>query len=98
MNKELAEIIKMYATKSDRELNDYLLGKSKNNLIADILEFPFKCGSFISKLEKQLNRRFPHGDITGQFLRSANFDYRDYIECKDLKVVFLPSEGGTYRI
>jgi len=190
MNKELAEIIKMYATKSDRELNDYLLGKSKNNLIAVlidlitmyindknsstlrefitvtvagyhhtegkigyngykqnvygkplmceakpmnvrsdgkrklngggnftdytherlerdvrenlhmlvsgfvdgkliyILEFPFKCGSFISKLEKQLNRRFPHGDITGQFLRSANFDYRDYIECKDLKVVF----------
>lgn len=39
-------------------------------------------------MRKQLNRRFPKGDITGQFLRSANFDYRDYIECKDLKVVF----------
>jgi len=190
MNKELAEIIKIYATKSDRELNDYLLGKSKNNLIAVlidlitmyindknsstlrefitvtvagyhhtegkigyngykqnvygkplmceakpknvrsdgtrklngggnftdytherlerdikenlhmlvsgfvdgkliyILEFPFKCSFFISKLEKQLNKRFPNGDITGQFLRSANFDYRDYIKCKDLKVVF----------
>ncbi len=190
MNKELAEIIKIYATKSDRELNDYLLGKSKNNLIGvlidlitmyindknsstlrefitvtvagyhhtegkigyngykqnvygkplmceakpknvrsdgmrklngggnftdytherlerdikenlhmlvsgfvdgkliHILEFPFKCSFFISKLEKQLNKRFPNGDITGQFLRSANFDYRDYIQCKDLKVVF----------
>jgi len=190
MNKELAEIIKIYATKSDRELNDYLLGKSKNNLIAVlidlitmyindknsstlrefitvtvagyhhtegkigyngykqnvygkplmceakpknvrsdgkrklngggnftdytyerlerdireklnmlvsgfvdgkliyILEFPFQCDSFVSNLRNQLNRRFPNGDITGQYLRSANFDYKDYIKCKDLKVVF----------
>jgi len=190
MNKELAEIIKIYATKSDRELNDYLLGKSKNNLIAVlidlitmyindknsstlrefitvtvagyhhtegkigyngykqnvygkplmceakpknvrsdgkrklngggnftdytyerlerdireklnmlvsgfvdgkliyILEFPFQCDSFVSNLRNQLNRRFPNGDITGQYLRSANFDYKDYIKCKDQKVVF----------
>lgn len=38
MNKELAEIIKIYATKSDRELNNYLLGKSKNNLIAVLID------------------------------------------------------------
>ena len=190
MNKELAEIIKIYATKSNKDLDEYLLGKSKNNLIGVIvdlitmyindknsstlrefltvtiagynhkegkigyngykqnvygkslmceakpknvrsdgkrklngggnftdythgrlgrdlkenlhmlvsgfvdgrliyiLEFPFKCGSFVSKLSKQLNKRFPQRDITGQFLRSANFDYRDYMRCKDLKVIF----------
>lgn len=190
MNKELAEVIKIYATKSDRELNKYLLGKSKNNLIAVlvdlitmyindknsstlrefltvtiagynhtegkigyngykqsvygkplmceakpknirsdgkrkldgggnftdytherlerdlrenlnmlvsgfidgkliyILEFPFCCASFVSKLRRQLDRRFPKGDVTGQFLRSANFDYGDFIKCKDLKVIF----------
>ena len=201
MNRELAEIIKIYATKSDKELNEYLLGKSKNNLIAVlvdlitmyindknsstlrefitvtiagyehtegkigyngykqrvygrplmceakpknvrsdgkrklngggnftdytherlerdlkgnlhmlvsgfvdgkliyILEFPFKCESFVSKLKRQLNRRFPEGDVMGQFLRSANFDYRDFIGCKKLKMVFcLPkSELARYK-
>jgi len=201
VNKELAEIIKIYATKSDRELNDYLLGKSKSNLIAVltdlitmyindknsstlrefltvtisgynhtegkigyngykqnvygrplmceakpknirsdgkrklngggnftdytherlkrdlkenlhmlvsgfvdgkliyILEFPFNCEFFVSKLKRQLNRRFPDGDVTGQFLRSANFDYRDFVKCKDLRVVFcLPkTELEKYR-
>ncbi len=38
MNKELAEIIRIYVTKSDRELNEYLLGKSKNNLIAVLID------------------------------------------------------------
>jgi len=201
MNRELAEIIKIYATKSDKELNDYLLGKSKHNLIAVlidlitmyindknsstlrefititvagythtegkigyngykqsvygrplmceakpknvrsdgkrklngggnftdytherlkrdirenlhmlvsgfvdgkliyVLEFPFKCRSFVSKLKKQLNKRFPKGDVRGQFLRSANFNYKDYVKCKDLKIVFcLPkSELEKYK-
>jgi len=201
MNKELAEIVKIYATKSDKELIEYLLGKSKNNLIAVlidlitiyindknsstlrefitvtlagykhtegkigyngykqnvygkplkceakpqnirsdgkrklngggnftdytherlerdlqenlnmlvsgfidgkliyILEFPFKCESFVSKLKQQLNKRFPKGDIQGQFLRSARFDYRNFINCEDLKVIFcLPkSELEKYK-
>lgn len=33
MNKELSEIIKIYATKSSKDLNEYLLSRSKNNLI-----------------------------------------------------------------
>lgn len=181
MNKELAEIIRIYATESQKELNDYLLGKSKNNLIAMltdlvtiyindvnsstlrefltvtiagyehsegkigyngykqtiygspimceakpknirssgkrklngggnftdyiherlerdlkenpnilvsgfvdgkliyIIEYSFSCKSFVEKLKRQLNKRFPNGDVTSQFLRSANFDYKDYI-------------------
>ncbi len=197
MNRELAEIVKIYATKSHKELNNYLLDRSKDNLIAVLidlitmyindknsstlrefitvtiagyhhtegkigyngykqsvygkplmceakpknvrgngrrklngggnftdytherlerdvkenlqmlvsgfvdgkliymLEFPFQCDSFVSKLRRQLNRRFPEGDITGQFLRSANFDYRDYIKCKKFKGSFLSSKGKT---
>jgi len=204
MNKELAEVIKIYATKSHKDLNNYLLGKSKNNLIAiltDLLtmyindknsstlrefitvsiagykhteskvgyngykqgvygkpvkceakpqnvrsggkrklngggnftdytperlkrdlkenlnilvsgfvdgkliyvfEFPFKCKSFVAKLKKQLNKAFggnKKGRKKGQYLRSANFDFKDYIDCEDLKVVFcLPkSELKKYK-
>ena len=194
MNKELAEIIKIYATRTDKDLNDYLLGKSKNNLIGVlvdlitmyindknsstlreflsvtiagynhtegkigyngykqnvygkplmceaepknvrsgsrrklngggnftdytperlkrnrrenlnmvvsgyvdgkliyIIEFPFHCSAFVKKLKKQIRKRFPEGDVTGQFLRSANFDYRDYINCKETKIIFLLSK------
>ncbi len=191
MNRELAEIIKLYAIGSDKALNDYLLGKSKNNLMATlidlitmyindknsstlrefltvsiagyshregkigyngykqsvygtpikceakpknvrsggkrklngggnftdytherlkrdkkenlhmlvsgfvdgkliyIIEFPFGCSTFTDRLNQQLQKRFPHGDISGQFLRSANFDYRYYINCKGMKVLFV---------
>jgi len=54
-----------------------------------VLEFPFSCPTFIDRLKKQLKKRFPNGDIPGQFLRSATFTYKDYIECKKLKVHFL---------
>ena len=79
MNKKLAEIIKIYATKSDKDLERYL---------------PFKCNSFVSKLKKHLDRRFPDGYIPGQFLRSANFDY---IGCKDLKVVYHLPEADLVK-
>jgi len=38
MNKELEEVIKRYATGEHKDLNDYLLGKSKNNLISVLLD------------------------------------------------------------
>lgn len=201
MNKELAEIIRIYATGTDKDLNEYLVGKSKNNLIATltdlitmyindknsstlrefitvtiagynhseskigyngykqnaygkpimceakpknvrsggkrklngggnftdytherlarelkknlhmlvsgfvdgkliyVMEFPFRCESFVKKLSQQLERRFPKGDVSGQFLRSANFDYRDYISCKEMKIIFLlpKSELEKYK-
>ncbi len=60
-----------------------------NGRLIYILEFPFSFNDFVKKLEKQLNRRFPSGDKTGQYLRSANFYYNDFINCKNLKVIFL---------
>lgn len=53
-----------------------------------ILEFPFAEDSFKQKLETQLQDHFPNGDETGRFLRSASFDYRDFIEGKGLRVVY----------
>lgn len=47
-----------------------------------IIEFPFRCEKFVKKLEDQLNKRFPDGDIPRQYLRSASFTYEDYINCK----------------
>ncbi len=199
MNKELSEIINIYATGTSKELNEYLLGKSKNNLMGVltdlitiyindknsstlreyltvtiagynhtegkigyngykqnvygkpimceakpknvrnggkrklngggnftdythkrferdlkekvhmiasgfvdgkliyIIEFPFVYKAFTEKLSKQLERRFPKGDVTGQFLRSANFDYRDYIYCEKTKAVFLLSKSDLEK-
>lgn len=34
MNKDLIEVIKLYSTASHKELNNFLLDKSKDNLIA----------------------------------------------------------------
>ncbi len=55
-----------------------------------ILEFPFNYSEFTKHLEEQLYKRFKEGkDITGQFLRSANFDYKQFTNCKTLKVAYL---------
>lgn len=59
-----------------------------------ILEFPFNTETFIDKLKIQLIKNFPDGkDKLGHFLRSANFDYRDYIDSTELKKIYiLPKE------
>lgn len=57
-----------------------------------VLEFPFRCASFVKKLKEQLNKRFPKGDKVGEFLRSANFTFEHYKNCKNLKIIFLDKE------
>ncbi len=57
-----------------------------------VLEFPFSCLSFIKRLKEQLKKRFPNGDKPGEFLRSANFTFEHYKNCKELKVVYLKKE------
>jgi len=54
-----------------------------------ILEFPFSHDAFVAKLKKQLKNKFPNGDKSGMFLRSANFYYGDYTNCKELRILFL---------
>ena len=58
-----------------------------------VLEFPFKTKDFTEKLNAQLKKHFPRGKhIKGNFLRSANFSFKDYIFSKELKVIFLLSK------
>ena len=54
-----------------------------------IVEFPFGCHQFVNKLEAQLDKRFPHGDRTSEYLRGASFSYVNFIGCKKLKINYL---------
>jgi hypothetical protein len=66
-----------------------------------ILEFPFNYPKFVKHLKDQLQHRFEKGkDITGQFLRSAGFDYRHFIDCPNLGIVYILDEVNfkKYRL
>lgn len=54
-----------------------------------VLEFPFRYSDFINRLKAQLQKRFPNGDKSGEFLRSANFTFEHYKKCKELRAIFL---------
>jgi hypothetical protein len=58
-----------------------------------IIEFPFNCTTFINRLEKQIGKWQEKlkgsKTIKGQFLRSATFNYKHFIKCPHLKIVFL---------
>ena len=54
-----------------------------------ILEFSFNEQSFTSRLQEQLERRFPNGDISGQYLRSASFTFNHYKDVGSLNPVFI---------
>ena len=56
--------------------------------LAYVLEFPFAEESFKKKLRQQLQNHFPNGDESGRFLRSASFDYRDFMDGGRLILVY----------
>jgi hypothetical protein len=79
--------------KQEKNLNMLISGFVDGKLIY-ILEFPFKYSKFVKHLEDQLRHRFEAGkDITGQFLRSASFDYRHFINCPNLRTVYILSKN-----
>ena len=53
-----------------------------------LFEFPFRTSSFRSHFEEKLEKRFPKGDIKGEFIRSVTFDYRHYVDTEDLKILY----------
>ena len=77
--------------KRDRKENPHMLvsGFVDGRLIY-VLEFPFKVKSFTAKLSKQLFKQFPdRTHIKGRFLRSASFNFRDYIFSKELRSIYV---------
>ena len=74
----------------DRKENlNMLTGGFIDGELIYILEFPFNNPSFVKRLKEQLKKRFPKGDLPGEFLRSANFTFEHYKKCKKLKIIYL---------
>ncbi len=51
-----------------------------------IFRFPFNSEGFIDRLESQLKNKFPDGDQSGYFLRSASFSFTHYRTALNLEV------------
>lgn len=60
-----------------------------------IIEIKFEC--LKGRLEKLLNKRFPQGRSPGEFLRSASFSLKDYINCPSLKLVYLREDWEEFK-
>jgi hypothetical protein len=54
-----------------------------------LLEFPFAETTFVKRLETLLKKRFPKGDKSNEYLRSASFSFKDYSKSKQMKVVYV---------
>ena len=57
-----------------------------------IFEFSFNEQGFTSRLQEQLERRFPTGDITSEYLRSAQFSFIHYKDAESLKTIYIASK------
>ncbi len=78
--------------KHEKDLNMLVSGFVDGKLIY-IIEFPFIFSDFVKnldiKIEKWQMKLKGSESIKGQFLRSADFDYKNFINCPNLKVIFL---------
>lgn len=84
--------VRLEKDKNEKDLNMLISGFIDGKLIY-IIEFPFNCPDFVNNLEKQIKKwkekLTGSKSLRGQFLRSASFDYRHFIKCPKLKIVFL---------
>ena len=63
-----------------------------------IFEFSFNEQSFTSRLREQLERRFPDGDVSGQYLRSAQFTFNHYTDAESLKTIYTVSREELIKV
>ncbi len=62
-----------------------------DGILIHIFEFSFNEPGFTSRLRDRLEDRFPNGDITGQYLRSAAFSFGHYKDADSLKIIYAAS-------
>ena len=78
--------------KQEKDLDMLVSGFADGKLIY-IIEFPFTSPDFVRNLEikiqKWQKKLKGSKSIKGQFLRSADFDYKDFIKSPNLKIVYL---------
>lgn len=88
--------------KQEKGLNLLVSGFVDGKLIY-ILEFPFNSPDFIRNLEMKIqkwqDKLKGSKSVKGQFLRSADFDYKDFIKSPHLKIIYLlkKDELAKYR-
>jgi hypothetical protein len=64
-----------------------------------ILEFPFSFSGFVTNLKRQLLRKYPNGkDVLSDYLRSAEFSYKDYIDCRQLRFVYILEKSSLQEV
>ncbi|MFN7065182.1 MAG: hypothetical protein ACK4OF_03410 [Aquificaceae bacterium] len=89
--------------KDIRENINMLVSGFVDGRLIYIIEFPFNTPDFIKNLEIQIkkwqNKLRGSQNVSGQFLRSAYFDYRHYINSSKLRIVYLlpKKELRTYK-
>ncbi len=57
-----------------------------------VLAFPFKCPEFAGHLKAKLDKFFGGKHQPGRYLRSAEFSFKHYENCRDLNLIYL-NEG-----
>lgn len=84
--------LRLEKDKHEKDLNMLASGFVDGKLIY-IIEFPFTFSDFVKNLEMKIQkwqRKLKGSKSTkGQFLRSADFDYKDFIKSPNLKIVYL---------
>jgi len=78
--------------KQEKDLN-MLVGGFVDGKLIYIIEFPFTFSDFIKnlqmKIQKWQKKLRGSKSTKGQFLRSADFNYKNFIKCPNLKIVYL---------
>ncbi len=75
MNSDLIEVIKTYATKSHKDLNDLLLGKSKQNIISILVDL---LTSYYNDKNSSTLREFVIVSLSGFEPNSDKIGYNGY--------------------
>lgn len=73
----------------DKEANlNMLISGFIDGQLIFILEFSFNHPHFVEHLQKQLRAKFPNGDKSGLYLRSASFSFNNYKDC-EINIIFI---------
>jgi len=63
-----------------------------------VLEFPFIYPEFIIRLQEQLERHFARGErVPGQYLRGAQFSFKNYKDCPQLRIIYKDPQVTKYK-
>ncbi len=74
-----------------------IIGGFVDGKLIYVFRFPFETQSFTDRLEERLTNRFPDGDISQEYLRSAQFRLVDYQSALTKQSVKLFVDKGTLQ-